>query len=96
VSVVIAGCALVATIYTSYETWKNYRISVTPFASMSFYKNNNGAGWKLFFGGLGPSRIKSFRIMVDGKPTTTWGETLIALGIKEDAIPKEVKPFFFA
>lgn len=87
----IALFALIATIYSSCETRRNYRISVTPHAGMSFYKNKKGAGWKLFFGGLGPSQIKSFRVLVDGQPKTTWQETLLALGIKDEAIVRGIK-----
>ncbi len=87
----IALFALIATIYSSYETRRNYRISVTPHAGMGFYKNKKGAGWRLFFGGLGASQIKSFRVLVDGEPKTTWQETLIALRIKDEAIVRGIK-----
>jgi lipoprotein signal peptidase len=68
VPIIIALCSLILAIHEGYEARKFKRLSVMPELLVSFYHNNKGAGWHLFNGGLGPARIKWFKITVDGYP----------------------------
>lgn len=85
VSVLISICALSLAIYTAYLERQHKRLSVQPHIYMSFYFNDQGAGWMTGNSGLGPAVIKWFTVYVDGKQQPTWAAVMKTLGIPAGA-----------
>jgi hypothetical protein len=72
-SVIIAACsmviALVATglsAYSAYLMREHDRRSVRPKLVISFTYDDTGAGWVSGNSGLGPARLRGFRILING------------------------------
>ena len=65
------------------------RLSVRPKLILSFIYKDDGNGWLMENEGLGPSRLRAFRVLIDGKEqdpkTDLW--TLIINGLKLPAGP---------
>lgn len=60
------------------------RASVWPYLTIGYtYANNvdtNGFIWTIDNNGVGPARVQSTTLSLDGKPMRNWGEVLAALG----------------
>ena len=60
------------------------RASVWPFLSIGYTFNSNadadGFVWRVDNNGVGPARIESVAVSIDGKPLRNWREALAALG----------------
>jgi hypothetical protein len=67
-SMVIALCSLIVSVYGAYLTRRHDRLSVRPVFILSYYFNETGNGWHFNNIGLGPARIRGFKVFVDGIP----------------------------
>jgi len=72
-SVVVAACSMLIALLslglTTYEAWaiRNHdRLSVQPRISLAYYFDDTGVGWRFSNVGLGPARIRGFKVFVDG------------------------------
>jgi hypothetical protein len=65
-SMVIALCSLSLSITEARAARRHDRLSVRPRLSISFDYNDKGTGWTIINQGLGPARIRGFRISVNG------------------------------
>jgi hypothetical protein len=63
---VIALCSLGLSIYVAYLAQRHDRLSVRPYFAISFYYDKNGVSWYGFNSGLGPARIRGFKVLVNG------------------------------
>lgn len=65
------------------------RASVWPYLAIGYtYSNNtdtNGFIWTIDNNGVGPARVQSVTLAVDGKPMRNWAEVIAALGPLEHA-----------
>lgn len=83
----IALSSLTFSIYEAHEARRFGRLSVKPHLSVSFYYDDKWVGWNMFNDGLGPARIRGFRMIVDGveqkpSPQLSFGNMVVqALGI---------------
>lgn len=72
--VIIAGCALILTIYELHANRRHNRLSVVPHIVSSFHKdwNNDGltATYDICNHGIGPARIKKFTLYIKGEVFT--------------------------
>jgi len=72
-SVIIAACSMVIALvaaglsgYSAYLTREHDRLSVRPKLLFTFAYDGTGAGWKIVNMGLGPARIRGFRVLING------------------------------
>jgi hypothetical protein len=79
-SALIALLALVFTIYQAYLQRQFQKASVRPRMTISFFYDNDGAGFMFGGTGIGYSTMKTFEVLVDGKPQPDWTEMCRALG----------------
>lgn len=80
ISLVISLCAFLFTLYQAYLQRQYLRLSVRPRMTISFFYNNDGAGYMFGGTGIGYATLKSFEVLVDGKPQPDWAEMCRALG----------------
>jgi len=61
------------------------RASVWPFLTLGYSYSNDtdtdGFVWRVDNNGVGPARIETISVTLDGKPMKTWREVLKALGV---------------
>jgi hypothetical protein len=67
-SMVIALSSLGFAIHEAHVSRQHDRLSVQPYFFVSFYFDDTGVGWKAANDGLGPARIRGFKVLVDGVP----------------------------
>jgi hypothetical protein len=67
-SVVIAAGALFLSTYQGCVTRRHDRLMVQPRLEISFDIRTDGIGWTLVNEGLGPARIRGFKVFVNGVP----------------------------
>lgn len=62
------------------------RASVWPHLEIGYTYNSNtdenGFIWRIDNNGVGPARIESVKLALDGKPMKTWRDVLVAFGFK--------------
>jgi hypothetical protein len=81
-ALVVSFCALTVTIWQGWTIREHQRLTVTPFMNISFYHSNeDGAGWILRAGGVGPAWLRTFEVFVDEKSQPHWGSAGAALGL---------------
>jgi hypothetical protein len=80
-SVGIALCALMLAFYSSCQTRKTTRLSARPYIEISFYFNDQGAGWTYRNFGLGPAVVNSLEVSFDGQRLRSWDELARQLGL---------------
>ncbi|GAA0707883.1 hypothetical protein [Dokdonella soli] len=65
------------------------RASVWPFLSIGYtYSSNtdaNGFIWTIVNNGVGPAKVESVTLSLDGKPMKRWDDVLAALGAPQDS-----------
>jgi len=68
-SAIVAGSALIVTVWSAWATRRHHRLSVRPHISKLTEVETSGkkAGFVIVNSGLGPALIKSIRIFVDGE-----------------------------
>jgi hypothetical protein len=79
-SALIALCALTFAIYQSLLQRQFLRLSVRPHMIISFNYDNDGAGFMFGNTGMGYGTIKTFEVLVDGRPQPNWQEVCRTLG----------------
>lgn len=65
-SMVIALCSLTFTIHERRVARQHDKLSVQPHLFMSFYYDTTGVGWRTINDGVGPARLRGFKLLVDG------------------------------
>lgn len=84
---IIAGSAVALTLYTINATHRHNRLSVTPHLTGHDSRNATNEGvtftCDIRNSGLGPARIKSFTLFLDGKPFTTPDDNPVEAIFKE-------------
>jgi hypothetical protein len=65
-SVAIAFFSLILSAYVAHLQRQHDRLSARPVFSISYYFNETGVGWRVANVGLGPARIRGFKVFVDG------------------------------
>jgi len=83
----IAICSLVFTISESRRSREHDRRSSMPRLDVSFYYNEDSAGYNLFNSGLGAARLEWFQVFVDGKPQAYWRSMTEQVGINPAGPP---------
>ena len=79
-SIIIALCSLFLTIDQACLARNQQRLSVRPAIHLDFqFKEGSDAGIILSNRGLGPARIKSLTLTLDGKPQGSWTAVLRAI-----------------
>jgi hypothetical protein len=79
-SALIALCALGFSIYQGFLQRQFLKLSVRPRMTISFFYNNDGAGFMFGGTGIGYATMKTFEVLVDGKPQSSWIEMCRTLG----------------
>jgi hypothetical protein len=79
-SALVAIFALGYSIYQGFEQRQFRKISGQPQMSISFYYNKEGAGFTLGNNGIGYANLKTFEVLVDGEPRSSWDDMCRALG----------------
>lgn len=63
------------------------RASVWPYLAIGYTYSNgvdtNGFIWTIDNNGVGPARVQSVKVGIDGKPMRNWDEVTAALGMRE-------------
>lgn len=87
-AVLIGVCALAVSLYETKLMREEQRAAVIPLMELarSFYVDKNATTpdkWRLSLHaenvGIGPARVRDFRVTVDGRPHPTWGSAMEAL-----------------
>ena len=76
----VALCALSFSMYQGWLQREYLRLSIQPRMTASFFYNNDGAGFMFGGTGIGYASLKTFEVLVDGKPVPNWLEMCHALG----------------
>lgn len=84
-SFVVAACALGLSLYQARETNQEKRLAALPRIRVSFYFNDDGAGWRSLNVGLGPADTRWFEVRLDGEPKRRWRDVADALGVPPKA-----------
>jgi hypothetical protein len=89
VPIAISMAALVTSMAAAYiaydqgqQTRLHHRLSVKPEIQISFYTNEQGAGWELINAGLGPARVKWFKVTFDHEEMPNWVSIIAKLQIQ--------------
>lgn len=92
-AVVIGICALGVSLYEAGLMREEQRSAVLPLVeiSRSYYTEGlDSDRWRLKINvgnvGIGPARVRDFRVLVDGAPHANWASMLRALSGSDDAI----------
>lgn len=80
-AIVIALAALWVSLTQMRAQRLHDRLSVHPHVAVSYFFNDDGSGYRMANRGLGPARIETFTVMVDGHPMKDWGEMIRAIGM---------------
>lgn len=82
-SIAVGLAAIVAVLVSLYQAnlaQKQLRASAWPYISQgNSYTPNNPYHFVVSNQGIGPARIKSFRVLVDGRPVPTWNAAVRTL-----------------
>ncbi|MFZ0927495.1 MAG: hypothetical protein WAN11_02775 [Syntrophobacteraceae bacterium] len=79
----VAFCSMLVS-YRQFDAARTQqRLNAQPRFTYTFFWDETGAGWKIFNSGLGPARLRGFRILIDGKPVTDFREVGTALGLPQ-------------
>ena len=92
VATLVALCALLLAVYTSWLNRDYLRRSNRPEMQVSFFFSDEGSGFLFGNTGLGPAYLEWFQILVDGKPQPSWLAMGGALGFKRPPTFKFVRP----
>jgi len=88
----IAISGLILSISLAVENHQYKRLSAKPILNISTYQNEEGVGFKLLSGGLGPAIYKWTEVQVDGVPQKNW-ESVDSL-LKISAIGDKIWGYF--
>jgi hypothetical protein len=83
VPIVISLAALWVAYDQGQQTRLHHRLSVKPEIQVSFYTNDEGAGWEMRNAGLGPARVKWFKATFDHEEMPNWRSIRDKLQIQE-------------
>jgi hypothetical protein len=64
----VAFCSLLLSGYVAYLQREHDRLSTRPIFRLAYFHNDTGAGWRIVNSGLGPARIRGFKVFVDDVP----------------------------
>lgn len=86
-TMVVSVCALAATLWQGYTTQKHNRLMVQPILDTELNIELDG-NWILLVqnSGLGPARVTSVDLRVDGKPVPDLGSAARALGLDSSCV----------
>jgi len=79
-SAAIALCALMFTVQQGCLQREYWRLTAQPHMTVSFFYNDEGAGFMFGGTGIGHAILKTFEVFVDGKPQSNWTEMCRTLG----------------
>jgi hypothetical protein len=81
-----AVCAVAISLYQAALAREQQRASAWPYLSQSnSYVSGQPYTRQVENQGVGPARIRSFEVLVDGRPVSTWGAAVQALTGKADS-----------
>ena len=72
IPVVVGACALPLTVYGGCEDRRFKRLSVRPEIDLTVLFEKDWNGWVMRNSGLGPARVRWFRVTMDEKPVKDW------------------------
>jgi hypothetical protein len=75
---IVAVCSLAVNVSQLSSARSQQRILMQPHFQISFFWDKTGAGWVTFNTGLGPARIRGFKILLDGHPLP-YGDTYLVI-----------------
>lgn len=78
----IAFCALGLSIWQGWLQRQYWRLTVQPRMTISFFYNNDGAGYLFGGTGIGYATLKTFEVLVDSRPQANWLEMCHSLGFQ--------------
>jgi hypothetical protein len=78
-AIIISVCSLSVSI----EQCAEARLHDQPRLTYTYYCDDTGAGWRLDNTGLGPARLRGFKMTVDGKPVTDLTQVCDWLGLPQ-------------
>lgn len=85
IAVAVSLFALALGAYQTRLMQSQARASVWPFLSIGYTYSNNvdkdAFTWTVNNNGVGPARVESVTLKLDGKPMKRWDDVLVALGI---------------
>lgn len=87
-AIFISLCTLAVLLYEANLMREQQRASVWPYVEVGPRVKNDEVGIVVINQGIGPARIRSMRVAVDGTPVQTWSSVFAALGV--DAAPNSV------
>ena len=82
-ALVVAVCSLVVSLYEFRAARTQQRINAQPRLTYTYFYDESGAGWKILNSGLGASRLRGFRMFVDGKPVNDFVDVGKDLGLPQ-------------
>lgn len=75
----VSSCAIALTLYGGCQDRQFRRLSVRPELGLEFRSEKDWHGWLLTNSGLGPARVRWFKVSLDGQPKTDWTQLKAAL-----------------
>lgn len=79
IPILVGLCALMLTVYGGCEDRRFKRLSVRPELDLTPLFEKDWNGWVMRNNGLGPARVRWFRVSVDGQPKKDWVQVKTAL-----------------
>ena len=80
----VAIAISVSSLAVAIGQYQNAKLHDQPRLAYSYYYDETGAGWRISNTGLGPARLRGFKLMVDGKPQNGFDDFLASLGLSGD------------
>lgn len=80
-AIFISLCTLAVLLYEANLMREQQQASVWPYVEAGPRFRGDGFGIVVMNQGIGPARIQSMQVEVDGAPVRSWGEAFAALGI---------------
>jgi hypothetical protein len=81
-AIFVSLCTLVVLLYEARIMREQQRAAVWPYVEVGMGFSDDGFHVRTYNQGIGPARIQSMEVRVDGEPVQTWTEMFDSLGVE--------------
>lgn len=92
-AMLVAICSLAIAVYEARMTREHDKLSVWPYVTASNSYSGRDYTFTVTNVGLGPARIRSFQVLVDGTPQKSWGAVARRFVAKPDSMQSVYSSF---
>jgi hypothetical protein len=88
-AIFVSLCTLVVLLYEARIMREQQRAAVWPYVEIGMGFSDDGFAVRTYNQGIGPARIRSMEVRVDGEPVQTWRDMLDALGVETSGFSQD-------